>query len=60
MGLEEPAMNILNNIKVNLHDYINSNKKGLDKKEDVEKGVIHIIAYIIATDTEMLSYLREL
>lgn len=53
-------MNILNNVEVDLSIYVNFEKKGLDKKEDVEKGVVHIIAYIIATDTEMLSYLREL
>ncbi|KAJ8967501.1 hypothetical protein NQ314_002816 [Rhamnusium bicolor] len=60
LGLEEPAMNILNNIKVDLNHYIIPGKKELSKKEDVEKGVIHIIAYVIATDTELLSYLREL
>ncbi|KAJ8967306.1 hypothetical protein NQ317_013775 [Molorchus minor] len=61
LGLEEPAMAILNNTNnVNLADYIVADKKEIAKIEDVEKGVIHIMAYIFATDTDVLSHLRQL
>ncbi|KAJ8944044.1 hypothetical protein NQ318_016242 [Aromia moschata] len=60
LGLQEPAMYVLNNVEVDLNSYILPEKKELSKIEDVEKGIIHIIAYTIATDTEMLSYLRQL
>ncbi|XP_063921739.1 S1 RNA-binding domain-containing protein 1 [Zophobas morio] len=61
LGLEEPALTILNNTgKVNLYDFILENKDELKDVSAVEKGIVHIIASVMATDTEILSALREL
>lgn len=61
MGLEPPALDFLyNNKKVNLQNYVQPDIKELKNIAEVEKGVIHIIAGIIATDTELLQFIREL
>ncbi|KAJ8912925.1 hypothetical protein NQ315_017255 [Exocentrus adspersus] len=60
LGLEGPAMNLLNNLDIELNNYINLEVKELSTIEDVEKGITHIIAHVIATDTEILSQLRKL
>lgn len=61
LGLEEPARNILNNIEhVNLSKCVDRSKKDLSTVEAVQKGIVHIIAYILATDCDVLQYLREL
>ncbi|XP_074038009.1 S1 RNA-binding domain-containing protein 1 isoform X2 [Leptinotarsa decemlineata] len=59
MGLEKPALNLLyNSERVDLNYFVNTTKE-LKTIEDVEKGVIHIIAHVISTNTDMLSFLRE-
>lgn len=61
MGLEQPAQNILNNVeKINLSQYIDKSKKDLSTIDGIQKGIVHIIAYMLATDSEVLSYLRQL
>lgn len=45
---------------LDLKQYINSSKKGIKTEEDVEKGIIHIIASVIATNTDVLNYLRKM
>lgn len=54
MGLIE------NNISLDLSKYINFKKKGLQTEADVEKGIMHIIASIVATNTDVLNYLRKM
>ncbi|CAH1995315.1 unnamed protein product [Acanthoscelides obtectus] len=57
LGLEEPALKLLQNTGVvNLQRYVT---KDHDIKE-IESGIVHIIAYNIAVDSEMLTYIREL
>ncbi|XP_044269580.1 S1 RNA-binding domain-containing protein 1 isoform X2 [Tribolium madens] len=57
LGLEEPALALLNNTKrVKFEDFVN---EGVDF-EGVRNGIIHIIASVISTDTEILASLREL
>ncbi|XP_044755245.1 S1 RNA-binding domain-containing protein 1 [Coccinella septempunctata] len=61
VGLEAPAHNILNNVcQEDLHYYIKPEKEGLKSIKEVQKGIIHIIASIIANDTEVLGYVRDL
>lgn len=61
LGLENPAMNLLqNNIPVIINEYVNPNKKGLQTENDVEKGIMHIIASFIATHIDVLTYLRKM
>ncbi|XP_018326633.1 S1 RNA-binding domain-containing protein 1 isoform X2 [Agrilus planipennis] len=61
LGLEEPALKLLENTEpVSLSKYINEEIKDLSTVEDVEKGVMHIIAHIMATDTEILDKLRKM
>ncbi|KAG5880075.1 hypothetical protein JTB14_034706 [Gonioctena quinquepunctata] len=60
LGLEKPALSLLHNTEsVDLNYFVNPSKKEIGTIGDVEKGVIHIIAHIISTDTEMLAFLRE-
>lgn len=59
MGLEEPAHSILEDKNVNLFEYVTTDKKELSTIEDVEKGIVHIFASIIATDTDILTDMRE-
>lgn len=60
VGLEEPALAILDNKNINLFDYVTTENKELSTVDVIEKGIIHIFASIIATDTSILSDLREL
>lgn len=54
-------MKLLNNTgPVNLNSFVDKNVKELSKLQDVEQGVIHIIASVISSDTDLLSYLRNL
>lgn len=60
-GLEEPAMSLLNNTEtVNLEQFVNNEIKEVASLFDVEKGIIHIIAHVMGTNTEVLNFLREL
>lgn len=59
LGLKEPALNLLNNSQYkNFEEYLDH--KDLNTIQDVEKGIVHIIASIIATDMKLLTYLRKL
>ncbi|CAH0554650.1 unnamed protein product [Brassicogethes aeneus] len=61
LGLEEPALTLINNTKpVFLNQYVKPDVADLCKLEEVEKRVMHIIAFVISTDTDMLSFLRNL
>lgn len=60
LGLEKPAMDLLQGKPVVISKYINPSKKGLEKETDVEKGIIHIVASVIATNTDVLTYLRKM
>lgn len=53
-------MDILNNIPVTLNSYVRQNKKGIQNENEVEKGIVHIIASVIATSADVLTYLRKL
>lgn len=60
-GLEKPAMDLLqNNATVVIDDYVNSSKKGLQNRDCVEKGIMHIIASVIATNSDVLTFLRKM
>lgn len=48
------------NVSLNLRKYVNSSKKGIQTEADVEKGIMHIIASVIATNTDVLNYLRKM
>lgn len=59
LGLEEPALALLHNTKrVNFADFLKNDE--LVDIAAVETGIVHIIASVIATDTEILSSLRDL
>lgn len=61
LGLEEAAHKILQNTEtVILSQYVDKSKKDLSTVEYVQKSVTHLIAYIMATDRDVLSYLRNL
>ncbi|KAB0794768.1 hypothetical protein PPYR_00282 [Photinus pyralis] len=61
LGLEPPALSLLEGAEsVNLERYINKHNRELSSIGDVERGVMHIIASVIATDTEVLALLRKL
>lgn len=61
MGLEKPALDLLNNSQwVNPEAYVDKKNKELETVNDVEKGFMHIIASVIATDTDALALLRKL
>ncbi|KAK4875071.1 hypothetical protein RN001_011493 [Aquatica leii] len=60
LGLEKPALALLAGEEtVNLTTYV-KNEKELNTLSDVEKGIMHIIASVIATDSDVLSLLRKL
>ncbi|KAF5296661.1 hypothetical protein FQR65_LT10201 [Abscondita terminalis] len=60
LGLEEPALMLLEGYaEVNLKNYIKKQKE-LGTLADVEKGIMHIIAGIVATDSEVLSFIRKI
>lgn len=62
LGLEEPALNLLNGnvVVANLSQYIQPDNKDLSDLQAVEKGISHIIASVISTDSDLLSLLRNL
>lgn len=61
IGLDKPAHNILyNKCQEDLTKYVKSDQEGLKTLKDVQKGVVHFIASIIANDTEVLGHVREL
>lgn len=61
IGLEQPAIDLLlNSAIVNLNNYVNSSTEELNSVANIEKGICHIIAQKIATDSEVLSFLRDL
>lgn len=45
---------------VNLQSFVDESNKSLQNYAEVEKGVMHIIASVVASDTEVLSLTREL
>lgn len=53
-------MNIMSGAVEDIHVYVDSAKKGLKNADEVEKGILHIIASVIATDSEVLEFLRKL
>ncbi|KAF5303492.1 hypothetical protein FQA39_LY09955 [Lamprigera yunnana] len=60
LGLEEPAMTLLEGLKsVDLNYYVKESEE-LATVAAVEKGITHIIATVIATDTEVLALLRKM
>lgn len=60
-GLGEPAQQLLSNTNiVNPSDYVNPDVDEIKSPEEVEKGIIHIMASEMATDMELLTFLREL
>jgi len=61
LGLEEPAMNILNNsvAEVNLFNFIKPNVTGLSSYQDIEDGVVHIIADVIGKDKDAVDFIRK-
>ncbi|XP_066249350.1 uncharacterized protein YdcI [Euwallacea similis] len=60
-GLEEPALHILNNTAlINLAEYVDTNVKQVNTIDDVEKGIVHIVATEIATHIDLIAFLREL
>ncbi|XP_054423018.1 S1 RNA-binding domain-containing protein 1 [Pteronotus mesoamericanus] len=61
LGLEEAARTLLENPgMLNLLSYIRPNVKGLSALQDVEAGVQHILADMIAKDRETLDFIRKL
>ncbi|KAL1491059.1 hypothetical protein ABEB36_011712 [Hypothenemus hampei] len=60
-GLQQPALHLLNNTgTVNFEDYVNKKVKDLETSSKVQQGIVHILASEIATDTELLVFLRKL
>lgn len=49
-----------NEEKVILTELIDKSKKELSTVEGIQKGIVHIIAQMLATDSDVLSYLRQL
>ncbi|KAM5317959.1 S1 RNA-binding domain-containing protein 1 isoform 1-T1 [Glossophaga mutica] len=61
LGLEEAARTLLENPGVlNLLSYVRPNVKGLSALQDIEAGVQHILADMIAKDRETLDFIRKL
>lgn len=61
LGLEDIAVALMDNRNIiDLNTKINADTEGLENLESVEKGVIHIIAHLIATNTEILTFIRNL
>ncbi|CAG5130679.1 unnamed protein product, partial [Candidula unifasciata] len=59
LGLETLAQNLLEGKYVSLHSAVNVNTKGLQSVGDVEKGVKHIIADIVAKDSVVMEETRK-
>ncbi|XP_066234450.1 S1 RNA-binding domain-containing protein 1 isoform X2 [Saccopteryx leptura] len=61
LGLEEAAKTLLENPgKLNLLSYIQPSVKGLSALQDIETGVQHILADMIAKDRDTLDFIRKL
>ncbi|XP_005864838.1 PREDICTED: S1 RNA-binding domain-containing protein 1 isoform X1 [Myotis brandtii] len=61
LGLEEAARTLLENPgMLNLLSYIQPSVKGLSTLQDIETGVQHILADMIAKDRETLDFIRKL
>ncbi|KAM4867713.1 S1 RNA-binding domain-containing protein 1 isoform 1-T2 [Thomomys bottae] len=61
LGLEGAAYTLLQNpVGLNLLSYIRPGVKGLSALQDVEIGVQHILADMIAKDKDTLDYIRKL
>ncbi|XP_004699818.1 S1 RNA-binding domain-containing protein 1 isoform X2 [Echinops telfairi] len=61
LGLEGAARTLLENPgQLNLLSYVNANVKGLSALQDVETGVQHILADMIAKDKDTLDFIRKL
>lgn len=48
------------NVFIDLNKCVNSNKKGIQTETEVEKGIMHIMASVVATNTDVLNYLRKM
>ncbi|EHB18300.1 S1 RNA-binding domain-containing protein 1 [Heterocephalus glaber] len=61
LGLETAAWTLLENPgKLNLLSYIRPDVKGLSALQDIETGVQHILADMIAKDKDTLDFIRKL
>lgn len=50
----------MKNSPVNISAYVDLQNSELSSLDAVEKGIVHIIAASIATDTDVLTFLRKL
>ncbi|XP_040286259.1 S1 RNA-binding domain-containing protein 1 isoform X1 [Bufo bufo] len=61
LGLEAAAKGLIESPQqLNLHMYINPNTEGLSTLQDIETGVQHILADMIAKDKDSLEHIRNL
>ncbi|XP_063774449.1 S1 RNA-binding domain-containing protein 1 [Pseudophryne corroboree] len=61
LGLETAAKALIESPQqLNLHMYIKNNTEGLSKLQDIETGVQHILADMIAKDKDTLEHIRNL
>ncbi|XP_075060229.1 S1 RNA-binding domain-containing protein 1 [Mixophyes fleayi] len=61
LGLETAARGLIDSPQqLNLHMYIKNNTEGLSKLQDIETGVQHILADMIAKDKDSLEQIRNL
>ncbi|XP_006839480.1 PREDICTED: S1 RNA-binding domain-containing protein 1 [Chrysochloris asiatica] len=61
LGLEGAARTLLENpVELNLLSYIKPSVKGLSTLQDIETGVQHILADMIAKDRDTLDFIRNL
>ncbi|XP_006159959.1 S1 RNA-binding domain-containing protein 1 [Tupaia chinensis] len=61
LGLERAALTLLENPgELNLLSYIKPDVKGLSALQDIETGVQHILADMIAKDKDTLDFIRKL
>ncbi|XP_077138522.1 S1 RNA-binding domain-containing protein 1 [Ranitomeya variabilis] len=61
LGLEAAAKALIDTPQqLNLHMYIKPNTEGLSKLQDIEAGVQHILADMVAKDKDSLEHIRNL
>nr|XP_033791633.1 S1 RNA-binding domain-containing protein 1 isoform X2 [Geotrypetes seraphini]XP_033791634.1 S1 RNA-binding domain-containing protein 1 isoform X2 [Geotrypetes seraphini]XP_033791635.1 S1 RNA-binding domain-containing protein 1 isoform X2 [Geotrypetes seraphini]XP_033791636.1 S1 RNA-binding domain-containing protein 1 isoform X2 [Geotrypetes seraphini]XP_033791637.1 S1 RNA-binding domain-containing protein 1 isoform X2 [Geotrypetes seraphini]XP_033791638.1 S1 RNA-binding domain-containing pr len=61
LGLEPATLALLTNpVELNLFSYVKPNVEGISTVGDVQTGVQHILADMIAKDKETLEYIRNL
>lgn len=60
LGLEEPAMRILENRPVDFSSYVKPDNPDIDSEEKVQKGICNILASIIASDTDLLKHIKPM